>query len=138
MSSGGHGAYPQQTTKEIGLDRGLWVSMRNLRFGFFENSGLPVESRILIFYSFETEDRLARSGILHYLIPERRFVGPRHAAELTTAALEFLDQAVVVLGPESRLTVPHEVERAHPEYVPEPATAPEGRLPVRPASLRRR
>jgi hypothetical protein len=91
MSSGGHGAYPQQTTKEIGLDRGLWVSMRNLKFGFFENSGLPVESRILIFYSFETEDRLARSGILHFLIPERRFVGPRHAAELTSAALEFLN-----------------------------------------------
>jgi hypothetical protein len=65
--------------------------MRNLRFGFFENSGLPVESRILIFYSFETEDRLARSGILHYLIPERRFVGPRHTADLTSAALEFLN-----------------------------------------------
>jgi len=67
--------------------------MRKLKFGFFDNSGLPVESRILIFYSFETDDRLARSGILHYHIGERRFVGPRHDRELTTAALDFLGQS---------------------------------------------
>jgi hypothetical protein len=64
--------------------------MRNLRFGFFDDSGLPRESRILMFYSFETEERLPRSGILHYHLQERRFVGPRHDHELTAAALEFL------------------------------------------------
>ena len=64
--------------------------MRNLRFGFFDGSGLPVDSRILIFYSFETEDHLPRSGILHYNIPVGRFVGPRHAPDLTQAAFEFL------------------------------------------------
>lgn len=67
--------------------------MRKLKFGFFDNSGLPVDSRILIFYSFETDDRLARSGILHYHIGERRFVGPRHDRELTTAAQDFLNQS---------------------------------------------
>jgi hypothetical protein len=67
--------------------------MRKLRFGFFDGSGLPVESRILIFYSFETDDRLARSGILHYHIGEQRFVGPRHDRELTSAALEFLGES---------------------------------------------
>jgi hypothetical protein len=66
--------------------------MRNLTFGFFENSGLPRDSRILMFYSFETEERLARSGILHYNVAEGRFLGPRHDRELTTAALEFLNQ----------------------------------------------
>jgi hypothetical protein len=64
--------------------------MRNLRFGFFDNSGLPRDSRILLFYSFESEENFARSGILHYHISERRFVGPRHDDELTSAALEFL------------------------------------------------
>ena len=64
--------------------------MRNLRFGFFDDSGLPRESRILMFYSFDTEENLTRSGILHYHLPERRFVGPRHDGELTAAALEFL------------------------------------------------
>jgi hypothetical protein len=64
--------------------------MRKLSFGFFDNSGLPMSTRILIFYSFENEDRLPRSGILHYLIPERRFVGPRHDLELTSAALAFI------------------------------------------------
>jgi len=66
--------------------------MRNLTFGFFENSGLPRGSRILMFYSFETEERLARSGILHYNVAEGRFLGPRHDRELTAAALEFLNQ----------------------------------------------
>jgi hypothetical protein len=66
--------------------------MRNLTFGFFENSGLPRDSRILMFYSFETDERLARSGILHYNVAEGRFLGPRHDRELTTAALEFLNQ----------------------------------------------
>ena len=42
------------------------VTMRNLNFGFFDDSGQPRESRILMFYSFETEERLARSGIMHY------------------------------------------------------------------------
>jgi hypothetical protein len=67
--------------------------MRNLTFGFFDDSGMPRDSRILIFYSFETEERLPRSGILHYHIPEGRFVGPRHDQELTSAALAFLSQA---------------------------------------------
>ena len=66
--------------------------MRNLRFGFFDDSGLPRESRILMFYSFDTEDNLTRSGILHYHVPEGRFVGPRHDVELTAAALEFLSR----------------------------------------------
>ena len=66
--------------------------MRNLRFDFFDNSGLPAESRILMFYSFETEENLSRSGILHYHLQEHRFMGPRHDRELTTAALDFLSQ----------------------------------------------
>lgn len=66
--------------------------MRNLRFGFFDDSGLPRDSRILMFYSFETETNLSRSGILHYHIGEGRFVGPRHDSELTAAALEFLER----------------------------------------------
>jgi hypothetical protein len=64
--------------------------MRNLSFGFFDDSGLPRDSRILMFYSFETEEHLARSGILHYHLGEGRFVGPRHDRELTSAALDFL------------------------------------------------
>ena len=64
--------------------------MRNLRFDFFDDSGLPRDSRVLMFYSFETEENLPRSGILHYHLGEGRFVGPRHDRELTTAALEFL------------------------------------------------
>lgn len=67
--------------------------MRNLSFGFFDDSGLPRESRVLMFYSFETEEHLARSGILHYHLGERRFLGPRHDQELTAAALEFLSRA---------------------------------------------
>jgi len=43
-----------------------------------------------MFYSFDTEERLARSGILHYNVDERRFMGPRHDEQLTSAALEFL------------------------------------------------
>ena len=46
-----------------------------------------------MFYSFETEERLARSGILHYHLLERRFVGPRHDSELTEAALAFLEKS---------------------------------------------
>ena len=64
--------------------------MRNLRFDFFDDSGLPRDSRILMFYSFDTEANLSRSGILHYHLAERRFVGPRHDSELTAAALDFL------------------------------------------------
>jgi hypothetical protein len=63
--------------------------MRNLTFGLFDD-GLARESRILMFYSFETDEHLARSGILHYHVTERRFLGPRHDRELTTAALDFL------------------------------------------------
>jgi len=63
--------------------------MRNLTFGLFED-GLARESRILMFYSFDTEENLARSGILHYHVAEKRFLGPRHDRELTAAALEFL------------------------------------------------
>jgi hypothetical protein len=64
--------------------------MRNLHFDFFDDSGQPRDSRILMFYSFETEERLPRSGILHYHVAEQRFVGPRHDRELVDAALEFL------------------------------------------------
>jgi hypothetical protein len=64
--------------------------MLNLCFGFFDDSGLPRDTRILMFYSFETEEHLARSGILHYHVGEGRFVGPRHDRELTAAALDFL------------------------------------------------
>jgi hypothetical protein len=73
--------------------RPVSLKMRNLSFGFFDDSGMPRESRILIFYSFETEDRLPRSGILHYHIGEGRFVGPRHDQELTSAALLFISDA---------------------------------------------
>jgi hypothetical protein len=65
----------------------------NLRFGFFDDSGLPKDSRILMFYSFEAEGASPRSGILHYHVRERRFVGPRHDAELTSAALQFLEHS---------------------------------------------
>jgi len=64
--------------------------MRNLTFGFFDDSGLPRDSRILMFYSFDTEENLPRSGILHYHMNEGRFVGPRHDRELTSAAMQFL------------------------------------------------
>jgi len=67
--------------------------MRKLNFGFFDDSGQPRDSRILMFYSFETEERLARSGILHYHVGEGRFVGPRHDRELTDAALVFLQES---------------------------------------------
>ena len=73
--------------------RDAHLSMRNLSFGFFDDSGLPRDTRILIFYSFETDERLARSGILHYHVGEGRFVGPRHDRELTSAALQFMSQA---------------------------------------------
>jgi hypothetical protein len=67
--------------------------MRNLRFDFFDDSGLPRETRILMFYSFETDENLPRSGILHYHLGERRFMGPRHDGELTQAALDFIARA---------------------------------------------
>jgi hypothetical protein len=68
------------------------AAMRNLQFGFFDDSGLPRDTRILMFYSFETEENLPRSGILHYHVAEQRFVGPRHDGELTAAALDFLSR----------------------------------------------
>lgn len=64
--------------------------MKKISFGFFDDSGQPRGSRILMFYSFETEGSLTRSGILHYHVDEQRFVGPRHDRELTDAALAFL------------------------------------------------
>jgi len=64
--------------------------MKKISFGFFDDSGQPRSSRILMFYSFETEESLTRSGILHYHLVEQRFVGPRHDRELTEAALAFL------------------------------------------------
>jgi hypothetical protein len=69
------------------------VSLSNIRFGFFDDSGLPLDSRILMFYSFEAAGDSPRSGILHYHLGERRFVGPRHDGELTRAALEFLTRS---------------------------------------------
>jgi hypothetical protein len=77
------------------------VTMTKLDFGFFDDSGQPRESRILMFYSFETEDRLSRSGILHYHLGERRFVGPRHDRELTDAALAFLAKSGRLAEPAS-------------------------------------
>ena len=66
--------------------------MRNLTFGLFED-GLARDSRILMFYSFDTEENLPRSGILHYHVAEKRFMGPRHDHELTAAALAFLQRS---------------------------------------------
>jgi hypothetical protein len=65
--------------------------MKKISFGFFDDSGQPRSSRILMFYSFETDESLGRSGILHYHVGEKRFVGPRHDPELTAAALAFLE-----------------------------------------------
>ena len=73
--------------------------MHNLRFDFFDGSGMAPESRILMFYSFDTETNLPRSGILHYHLVEKRFVGPRHDQELTSAAMEFLQSS-------GRITLP--------------------------------
>jgi hypothetical protein len=67
--------------------------MRTISFGFFDDSGHSRADRILMFYSFETDDRQSRSGILHYRVDERRFVGPRHDREITDAALAFLAQS---------------------------------------------
>jgi len=80
----------QETQDVPAAGRATPVTMRKLNFGFFDDSGQPRESRILMFYSFETEERLPRSGILHYHVTEGRFVGPRHDRELTDAALAFL------------------------------------------------
>lgn len=74
-------------------DGSLLRNMRNLKFGFFDGSGLPKESRILMFYSFDSENDLPRSGILHYHLHERRFVGPEHDVELTRAAMDFLTRS---------------------------------------------
>ena len=69
---------PSESKSTVTRDEWQQLTMRNLTFGFFDDSGLPRASRILMFYSFETEERLARSGILHFHLDERRFVGPRH------------------------------------------------------------
>lgn len=63
--------------------------MRNLRFGLFDD-GLKRDSRILMFYSFDTDENLSRSGILHYNVQEQRFLGPRHDQAITAAALQYL------------------------------------------------
>ena len=63
--------------------------MRNLRFGLFDD-GLKRDSRILMFYSFDTDENLSRSGILHYNVEEQRFLGPRHDQAITLAALQYL------------------------------------------------
>jgi hypothetical protein len=73
--------------------------MRKLDFDFFDDSGQPRESRILMFYSFETEEHFSRSGILHYHVAERRFLGPRHDRELTDAALAFLAKSGRLVEP---------------------------------------
>ncbi len=67
--------------------------MHNLRFNLFDDAAIASSERILMFYSFDTEDRLPRSGILHYNVQEQRFMGPRRDLELTRAALEFLSQS---------------------------------------------
>lgn len=67
--------------------------MTQINFGFFDDSGHSRVDRILMFYSFETDDRQSRSGILHYRLDERRFVGPRHDPEITNAALAFLERS---------------------------------------------
>jgi hypothetical protein len=64
--------------------------MRNLKFGFFDSHGHRAENRILIFYAFETDTRLTRSGILHYSLDEGCFVGPQRNNELTAAAFDWL------------------------------------------------
>jgi hypothetical protein len=69
------------------------ASIRNLTFGVLEDAVVtarPALPRILMCYSFETEERLPRSGLLHYDLTQERFVGPRHDTTLTSAALEFL------------------------------------------------
>ena len=48
---------------------------------------------IPVLSTFDTEENLSRSGILHYHLGEGRFVGPRHDRELTSAALDFLSHA---------------------------------------------
>jgi len=67
--------------------------MLKIRFDFFDDSGPSNENRILMFYSFETDGNLQRSGILHYHVDQHRFVGPRHDEALTAAALDFLTRA---------------------------------------------
>ncbi len=64
--------------------------MRNLSFGLFDDCMLPGQGRILILYSYETETRLPRSGILHYDLSSQSFLGPRHDQALANAALDFL------------------------------------------------
>ena len=75
--------------------------MKKIDFGFFDDSGQPRESRILMFYSFDTETNLPRSGILHYHLVEKRFVGPRHDQELTSAAMEFLQSSGRIAHPQA-------------------------------------
>lgn len=70
------------------------ATIRNLTFGVLEDGGPPVTPprgrRILMCYSFETEERMPRSGLLHYDVGQARFVGPRHDRVLTEAALQYL------------------------------------------------
>jgi hypothetical protein len=71
------------------------ASIRNLTFGVLDDGGgQPAKAargrRILMCYSFETEEQMSRSGMLHYDVAKATFVGPRYDAMLTTAALEYL------------------------------------------------
>ena len=69
------------------------ASIRNLTFGVLEETVIttrPTPPRILMCYSFESEERAPRSGLLHSDVTQARFVGPRHDQILTSAALEYL------------------------------------------------
>ncbi len=66
--------------------------MHNLTFHFFDDGRAAAGERILMFYSFDTDNDLPRSGILHYHVVEARFLGPRHDQQLTSAALDFLSR----------------------------------------------
>jgi len=67
--------------------------LHNLRFNFYDDSALPRDQRILMFYSFDSDDRCPCSGILHYHVLERRFMGPSRDRELLAAALDFLSRS---------------------------------------------
>jgi hypothetical protein len=69
------------------------LALHNLRFNFYDDSGLARDQRILLFYSFDSDDRCPCSGILHYHVLESRFVGPSRDSELLAAALEFLSRS---------------------------------------------
>ncbi len=69
------------------------MALHNLHFNFYDDNALAREQRILMFYSFDSDDRCPCSGILHYHVLEGRFVGPSRDRELLAAALEFLNRS---------------------------------------------